>query len=154
MSCVSVNSFATRHLLKVVKWRPWDTKIVITLRQKGFSKSLLLFWSLYDLKSAGSAFKVLMFIGSLTSLEFWEQTNRQTDWHYDYSNPLLCLHRWGLITCIYLELFCIDYYYTICLEETDVLNQYLQPLTELNFSFLLSLHLFSCFYENTITRWK
>ena len=150
MSCVSVNSFATRHLLKVVKWRPWVTKIVITLRHNGFSKSLFLFWSLYDLKFAGSTFKVLMFIDSLTLLEFWDQTDR----HYDYSNPLLRLYWQGLIIYMYLELFCIDYYHTICLEETDELNQYLQPLTELNFSFLLSLYLFSCFYENTITRWK
>ena len=44
-----------RRLLKVVKRRPWVTKIVITLlKQKGFSKACCYFWSLYDLTSAGS----------------------------------------------------------------------------------------------------
>ena len=55
-------------------------KIVITLKQKGFSKSLLLLLILYDFMSAGSIFKVLMFIGSL---EFCQQTDRTPD----YSNP-------------------------------------------------------------------
>ena len=65
-------------------------KVVITLKQKGFSKSLLFFSSLFDLTSAGSIFKVLMFVGSL---EFCRQTNRQND----YSNHQLRLHGRGLI---------------------------------------------------------
>ena len=73
MSCVSVNSFTTRCLLKVVKQLPWVTKIVITLKQKGFSKCLCYFWSLYDFVSVGSIFKVLMFVGSL---EFCRQIDR------------------------------------------------------------------------------
>ena len=55
------------------------TTFVITLKQKGFSKSLLL--PLYDLTSAGSIFKVPMFVGLLNFAD------RQTDRKNDYSNP-------------------------------------------------------------------
>ena len=43
---------------------------------------------MYDLKSAGSIFKVLMFIGSL---EFCRQTDRQTDRHYDCRRGLIII---------------------------------------------------------------
>ena len=76
-------------LPEVVKWWPWVIKIVITLKQKGFTKAYCYFWSLYDLTSAGSIFKVLMVAGILP-------TDRQND----YSNPPLRLRKWWLITTV------------------------------------------------------
>ena len=64
-------TLATRSLLKVARQQLWVAKIVIILKQKGFSKSLLLILNFDDLKSAGSIFEVLMFT---VLLEFWEQT--------------------------------------------------------------------------------
>ena len=59
----------------LIKRLPWVTKNIITLKQKGFSKSLLLLLILvwFDVCCI---FKVPMFVGSL---EFCRQTNRQTD---------------------------------------------------------------------------